>query len=237
MRLIAYVALVLVSCSCTSIYVPTVRNVPLFSGKGEFQSTFSGGIGLNLQAAYSPANHLALAGSLLYADNRYMNVYDYRVHRAFDVALGYYISGKLSFEVFGGYGKGKGHGRNMSFGLFIFPSVPQTAEGQYEKYFFQPTIGKKFGKFEMALTSRFTVVDYYTAHLTSNHSALTTQTDPVLFIEPCVTVKFFPIRNRRLFFAFVQPGVNRLLNDEQEVSFRYTLVHFNAGLGLKLQNK
>jgi len=56
------IALALLS-SCAPMYVPNVRNAPLFNGKGEFQAAAFIGTGIDLQGALALSDHIGITGN------------------------------------------------------------------------------------------------------------------------------------------------------------------------------
>src|SRR6187551_2337901 len=99
-RVIAGLLLPLCCSSCASVYVSSLRNAPLMTGKGEFQSSASFGNGANVNAAYALMDHLGITVGGMYANNRAQNVNNtYRRHQSAEVALGYFgHNNKISYE-------------------------------------------------------------------------------------------------------------------------------------------
>src|SRR5688572_21847076 len=84
---IAGVLFLLCCCSCASVYVPSVRNVPLMTGKGEFQGSASFGNGANLNTAYALTDHVGITVGGMYANNRAQRVNNtYRRHKSTELA-------------------------------------------------------------------------------------------------------------------------------------------------------
>jgi hypothetical protein len=108
-----FFVLLLVASSCAPVYVPNVRNSPLFSKAGEFQGSVQFGNGLDLQGAVSVTNHIGVMANYSFAE-RNKNNYDpddelgYHYHKFLEGGLGYYENqGNWCYEIFAGYGKGE----------------------------------------------------------------------------------------------------------------------------------
>jgi hypothetical protein len=229
--------LFLLCSSCTSIYIPTARNIPLFSGKGDFQGTASIGNGINVQAAYSPFRHLAVAVNGLAANNKLWPQFGYRTHQSAEFALGYYTNRKFLFEIFGGYGNGRGEGRDSSARFIFFPSVLETAAGQYNKYFLQPTIGLSRKRLQYALSVRLSYVDFKSISLATNNHSEEVEKRPIYFLEPSFTFKFFTTRRPTGVFIFGQAGLNLPMGNHNDIFFRYSILHYNVGVGIRITHK
>lgn len=226
----------LLCSSCTSLYIPTVRNVPLFSGKGDFQGTVSIGNGLNVQAAYSPFRHLAVAVNGLGANNKLVPQFAYRTHQSAEFALGYYTKGRFPFEIFGGYGTGMGEGRDSSLNVIFFGSALETAAGRYNKYFLQPTIGLNRKRLQYALSVRLSYVDFKSISLATNNHPKEVEKIPIYFLEPSFTFKFFTTRRPTCVFIFAQAGLNLPMNNHDDIFFRYSILHYNVGVGVRIKH-
>ena len=68
-QLLFFSLFVLLLAGCAPVYVPNVRNTPLFTKAGEFQGSMMYGTGdLDLQAAVAVTNNIALMGNYSYGD-------------------------------------------------------------------------------------------------------------------------------------------------------------------------
>src|ERR1041385_6595954 len=99
---------ILAILSCSPVYLPNSRNVPMFSKAGEVQGSLSFGSGYNLQTAVSITNNIGIMANGMYADSKNL---DNKVNKYTfgEVGLGYYSNNneKYYFDVFAGYGTGK----------------------------------------------------------------------------------------------------------------------------------
>src|SRR5690242_8442254 len=126
-RISLFLPLVFFCSSCAVVYVPSARNVPLFTKSGEFNGNLSWGTsGLNVQSAYAVSNHLGVMA------NFQSDAGNSRTHIAGDIGLGYYLRKKVAFEVYGGYGIGKGYGSDLHFGL---DDRVVELDGRYQRLF------------------------------------------------------------------------------------------------------
>ena len=166
-----FLILLLLAASCSPIYVPTTRNVPLFRGAGEFQASAYLTTGADVQAAYALTDHLGVTGSYsilsqkqdLPKDPNFPNTpADFQRKNSFgEIGLGYYNSTRSSrFELYGGYGVGEG----TSYATYaFFPSFgPRgiVATGKYHRYYIQPSFGTNSKKFNLIFTMRLSAVEF-----------------------------------------------------------------------------
>ena len=233
----------MISCSgCASVYVPPVRNVPLFTKRGEFQIQTSFGNGANTNAAYALTNHIAISAGAMYANNKALFKDDWRVHQSAEAALGYYGAKKrMAFEIFGGYGVGKGLSQEIYSGCFLIfcSSSLDIGRSQYKKFFIQPSIGFNIKRIQLIGTMRLSYLNFQTLSLTPYRSY--PRESPIkkfLFIEPSFSLKYFPSKRYSLLFIFAQAGFNlRESNDNPSVDLQYFVFHYAGGIGLKIRRK
>jgi hypothetical protein len=223
---------VFILSSCAPLYVPSTRNAALFRSAGEFQGSVHFGQGIDAQGAVSVADHVGLMGGYNYvsrntSDN---NDSDYIKHKSWEGAIGYYENtGKLTYEFFGGYGKGDGKSNGDFFG-----TSDTFGTGTYSKFFIQPSIGTNSRIFNWIVTARITGVDFdrITYLDESNQPATITikDPDPVIFIEPSFT--------GRIFFGkspiFSQFQVATSFTAQGNPGFDYQPFHLSFGFGLRL---
>lgn len=192
------IVLLLLATSCSPLYVPTTRNVPMFREQGEFQGSVYITTGVDAQLAYALSDNLAVMANGSYLSDKVTEPEDYtRSNRFAEAALGYYnVTRKFRTELFVGYGIGEG----TSFAQYYFftPSFGQkdlVATGKFNRIFIQPTIGTNSRNFNLAFTPRFSIVDFTEFSSNDNdpiNAVVTIQPDekPQLFIEPTLTGKF-----------------------------------------------
>lgn len=237
-----FLILLLLVASCSPIYVPTTRNVPLFRGAGEFQASGYLTTGVDVQAAYAVTDHIGLTGSYsllnqkqeLPQDPTFPNTPSnfQRKNNFGEVGIGYYQSTRsVRVELYGGYGMGEG----TSYATYaFFPSFGArgiVATGKYHRYYVQPSIGTNNKKFNMLFTMRISAVEF--SEFTSDGFIGTTitkkPTEPVhIFAEPALTGKFPLVGN---LYGVFQLGLN--LPVPNEVYFEYVPLQFAIGIQLK----
>jgi hypothetical protein len=235
---IAGLLLLLCCSSCASVYVSSLRNAPLMTGKGEFQSSASFGNGANINAAYALTDHVGITAGGMYANNRAQNLNNtYRRHQSAEVALGYFgHNNKISYETFVGYGAGRGYAQDSVFGFFFFANSQRTAEGGYHKYFIQPTFAFRPKRFVLAVTMRITYVEFKDLRvMTDNGNPSVFRNKYSYVFEPCFTAKYFLTKKPTSMFVFAQVGFNAA-DQAEDVDFNlpFFMPHYNLGIGIRL---
>jgi hypothetical protein len=182
---IVFVFFLLALFSCAPVYVPNTRNAALFRGAGEFQGSVHFGEGIDAQGAVSVTNHIGVMGNYNYVNRNTSEDDDddkYVKHKFWEAAVGYYEnSGKICYEIFGGYGKGEG----TSLGNYSwFGQSKILATGTYQRFFIQPSIGSNKNIFNWIVSTRISYVDFTKF---SYDNQVATYNSPVLFFEPAFT--------------------------------------------------
>ncbi len=233
---------ILIACfsfGCASVYVPSVRNVPLFTKRGEFQIQTSFGKGANANAAYAVTNHIAISAGAMYANNKVIFKKDWRVHQSAEASLGFYGNRKkLAFEVFGGYGVGKGISQEAYSGCFLIfcSSSLDIAKSKYNKLFIQPSVGFKIKRIQLIGTMRVTYLNFQTLSVRAYQSQPIESPVKTFFsIEPSFSIKFFPTKKYNPLFIFGQSGFNLVsIPEHPDVELQYFILHYSVGVGLKI---
>src|SRR5687768_16948983 len=96
--------------ACAPVYVPNVRNSPMFTKAGEFQASVQIGNGIEAQSAFAITEHFGVMTNYLFVDQAgFDDEEDFHRHKFFEAGAGYFTNNDESFfEVFAGYGRGKG---------------------------------------------------------------------------------------------------------------------------------
>lgn len=194
--------------SCAPVYVPNVRNSPMFTKAGEFQGSLQVGNGVELQAAVAVTNHLGIMGNYSFVNaSDPENEDDYVRHKIREVGIGYFTNpGNSFFEVFFGYGNGEG----TSFDTFEFIGSQTTAAtGRYERYFLQPAFGVNKERMHFSFAPRFCMVDFY--EFSNDLIRTSIQEDGKFFFEPAIVGRY-NFANNALFGTF-QLGASLPLSD------------------------
>lgn len=213
--------------ACAPVYVPNVRNSPMFTKAGEFQASMQFGNGFEAQSAFAVTDHFGLMTNYSYVDRTGVEEPDdYLRHRFFEGGLGYFSGGQDSFfEVFAGYGKGRGSTYNE---YEFFGNQAVTATGKYERYFLQPAFGVNKRVFDFAFVSRFSLVDFY--EFSNEVSSRSIREEPKFFFEPALVARINFARNHM--FALMQTGASVGLSENTYFDHRAFAV--SMGLGFRL---
>lgn len=220
--------LVLVS-ACKSTYLPNTRNVPLFREGKEAMATVAVASGLDVQTAYALTDHVAIManGNITGATYQTNDGEDYQRNYSFgEAGLGFFgRSRSARFEIYGGYGIGKGTSYEALY-LFIDQGAKAViATGKFNRIFLQPSIGTNGRNFNISLTSRFSMVRF--TEFESEGILKKPVEGYQLFLEPALTTTFKLAGNLRGFF---QLNVNAPI--PSDTYFEYE--RFNAAIGIQL---
>lgn len=218
-------ALLLLS-SCAPVYVPNIRNSPMFTKAGEVQAAFQVGNGYEGQAAVSVTNHIGIMTNYSYINRDRYNSdkkNGYLKHHLFEGGIGYFRNtSDMFFEVFAGYGKGEGSSYD-TYAFFGTSTVQAT--GKYQRYFLQPAFGLNKKAMNVSFVPRFSLVDF-TEFSDENISYKDTKPG-YLFFEPAVIGR---VNMTNHFFFTFQGGASVPLD---EIYFDHRSLQFSAGFGLK----
>jgi hypothetical protein len=232
MRKIYFIALLAIS-ACAPVYVPNVRNSPMFTKGGEFQASVQIGNGWEGQSAYALTDHFGLMANFSYANNTGFDPdtedSDYHRHMLFEGGAGYFSNGPESFfEVFAGYGAGEGSSVDE---YTFFGSQSVVATGKYKRYFLQPAFGINGKEIDVSFVSRFSMVDFY--NFSNESYSMTVNEEPKFFFEPAFVGRA-NLANNRMFVIF-QGGVS--LGLSENIYFSRRSFQFSTGIGLRLGGK
>ncbi len=238
-----FLLLLLLAASCSPIYVPTTRNVPLFRGAGEFQGSAYLTTGVDVQMAYALTDHLGVTGNYNFLSQNQdlpqdktipnMPTNFQRKNNFGEAGIGYYQSTrKKRFELYGGYGIGEGTSySNYYFFAKDFGVKAVVATGKYQRFYIQPSIGTNNKKFNLAFTMRVSAVDFSEFSSDGFTSTTVTKTpdEPIqIFLEPSLTGKFLLVGN---LYGTFQLNVNGPV--PSEIYFDYVPLQFAVGIQLK----
>lgn len=227
-------------CSCASVYVSSVRHTPLHSKRGELQGSVSFGNGANANAAFAITDHVGIMAGGLYANNRAQNFNNtYRRHHSAEVAMGYFGNNKrISYETYVGYGTGKGYAQDSVFGFFFFANIQRTTEGQYNRFFVQPTFAFRPKRFYLAVTLRVSYIEFRNALTMVDNANPQRQNLYTYVFEPSFTSKYFISNKPKSMFVFAQVGFN-LADQTNDIEYNmpFFMPHYNIGVGFRLQKE
>lgn len=225
-RLIFILAL-LAAGACAPVYVPNVRNSPMFTKAKEFQISGQIGNGIEGQSAFAVTDHFGLMANYLYINAADAEQEDnYIKHRFFEGGVGYFSNKDDSFfELFAGYGRGKG----TTFESYdIFGPQELAATGRYHRYFLQPGIGVNKEAMQFSFTPRISMVDFYEFSTELESSPI--EEDPKFLFEPAIIGRANLAKNR--LFAVFQAGFSLKMSDD--VYFDLRTFHLAGGLGVRI---
>ena len=218
---------VLALSSCAPVYVPNVRNSPMFTKGGEFQASVQIGNGIEGQSAFAVTDHFGIMVNYSYIDaTDPENEDDYLRHKLFEGGLGYFLNREDSFfEVFAGYGKGTGT-TYESYNFFGSPEAA-AATGRYNRYFIQPAFGVNKNDFQFSFAPRITMVDFY--EFSTEQFRTPIEGNEKFFFEPAVIgrINF----NNHIFVTFQAGAALRMSED---IFFDRRKLQMAAGLGFRL---
>lgn len=196
--------LLLVCTSCAPVYIPNLRNSPMFTKGGEFQLNVQGGNGLEGQTAASLTKNIGLIGNFSYIDRDRYREDDFHRHTFYEGGIGYfYNDDDMVLELFAGYGKGEGASSNEWLGV-------AGSSGKYERYFVQPGFGFNKRQFHFAFVPRVSIVDFY--EFGDGALSVPVDEDPKVFFEPAFVGKVNTMNNH-LYFTFQFGYSTKLSND------------------------
>jgi hypothetical protein len=231
--IIIFLALLLLS-SCAPVYVPTKNNVPLLSEKGEFQAFAGIGLGVNTQAAYALTDNIGISTSYLYANNSEDNGTVVREHQAGEIAIGYYknLNSNLCFEVYGGYGGGKGQAIDTSNFLFANNLY---AKGSYQKFFVQPAIGSNKNRFNWNVSIKCSLVDFTSIKVKEGNEILLSEISPKIFLTPSFSCSLILWKTN--LSASFQTGINAHVGSRTIYDYEFLMLSVGLAYAVKPKNK
>ncbi len=168
--------------SCAPAYVPTAINTPMFSKKNEANaSLLIGSCGIDPQLSYAISDHI---GMMLNSSFKNFELVDISTNKHFSIesGLGYFSKSNSNFihEYYAGIGYCSSSIINPDIDTYI------SGEGNYIKFFIQPSFGFKNISTELSFTPRVVIVDY----LTDSYSNEQLRTGFEYVFEPVITFKF-----------------------------------------------
>jgi hypothetical protein len=212
--------------ACAPVYIPNARNSPLFRGAGEVQGTVHISQGFDIQGGVAVTDNIGVLANFNVVNKTTTDDESYIKHNFFEGAIGYFEnSGSLSYEIYGGYGRGKG----TSFDEYDFfdPNQAVKATGEYNRFFVQPGFGQNKKAFNWIVSARFSWVDFTSFET----GGMTVRRDvaPILFIEPAFTGRL-NFGKSKIFMAF-QAGLSYAQSDPY---FDYEPFFVSIAMGLRL---
>ena len=216
--------------SCGSVYyAPNTHNVPLFQEKGD--AKISAGISagedveraFELQSAYAITDHVGIMANL------YRVKQDDNRGTLFELGAGYFqpLEKHLVIEGYGG----------ISYAQVINSNSAYTEYTDFTRYFIQPALGYSRNAFEVALSTRFAVLNY---HRIEDPDVVVVSSSPELahLMSNNVQFLFEPALTVRVGWKYVklqgQFGFSKNLSDDY---FDMDNLNLNVGLYFSLSNR
>jgi len=193
MRFSLVVVCIVFLSSCAPMYVPNVRNTPLFNGQGEFQGSAFIGTGIDLQGALALSDHIGVVGNYSVLNETRNDPFDQsqkfkRKNSFFEGGFGYYqASRSLRVELYAGYGQGKGTTTGQ-YGFLGLGQQEVIVTGKYNRVFIQPSIGTNNPGFNLIFTPRISFVNFN--EFQSGVIIEKPNEGTHLFLEPAITARF-----------------------------------------------
>ena len=170
--------------SCHLLYLPNQVNAPMLTDKSDLSGNISLGVSnVNLQAAFSPLNNIALM--LNYAGGKTSNTDNSSITNSYDFlefGAGYYrpIAKNMLFDIYGGYGVG------MARTYADVWDAATSVKGKYSRIFIQPSLTISAGDvFDANIAIRPVLI--FMEKTTDND--LPTHSSKI-FLEPVLTLKY-----------------------------------------------
>ena len=223
--------------SCTSMYYPSLQNIPMFEQKGEVITTISAN---NYQFGYSFSNSLGMVANGFYTNPlMHLSVSDdwslTSMHRyGIDGGICYFkkINKSISTEVIAGAGIGHSYYAFHSSGYDYTVYKGDMNQSSYlSRYYIQPDIS--FLK-HIILSTRFSYVDFF--NTIENHPNYNTSNVKQTFIfEPALSSRFgkngFYVKSQ---FQYSLPFKTDINTDLKFWDWRYFNTHYIFSLAFEM---
>jgi len=218
----------LVFTGCAPLYIPNVRNSPMFTKGGEYQASVQIGNGIEAQTAFAVSDRFGLMTNFSYINQSDSDeIDDYHRHQFLEGGLGYFVNREDSFfEVYAGYGRGKGS-NYQAYETFFGPGA-FAATGKYERYFIQPAFGVNKGEMNLSFAPRVSMVDFF--EFAGETVSIDINREAKFFFEPAIIGRANFLNNNM--FATFQAGVS--LGLSQDIYFDRRTFQLSGGIGLRL---
>jgi hypothetical protein len=218
--LLSLITIVLLS-GCRNMYIPNMPNTPLLKEKGDITVSLNPN---NYQAAFAITESIGIMANGYYrrnswniASGNFENRYTNQRYMA-EGAIGYFkkLGSSAVFEAYAGAGVG-----NVKFNYDLYDNKVLIDNNSWSannvKYFFQPNFGIVNDNVELALTTRFVVLNFNNPKISSNFSEEEMVIERLngldkvnwMFIEPGVVFKYgfknIKLQNHLLYSSKLNP--------------------------------
>lgn len=216
----------LIFSSCSPVYIPNLRQSPLFAKPGEMQGAVQVGGGLTSQAAVALSNHIGVTSSFMYLKDDLSEAQgedEFSTHRFWEAGLGYFTNkNKHSWEVYAGFGMGEGSNNDE---YYLFDPDPLYVTGKYKRFYIQPALGWNWKIVQLSVVTRFSFLNMYSFSNNQNSMVITSNNIDVFF-EPAVICRVNLLNN--YLFLTSQVGTAAATTSDQV----YDYIPFTMGMGV-----
>lgn len=235
MKNLAFILSLLLLSSCATVYFPNAHNAPMFSKKGEFQSSATVGVGFtaDVQTAYAVSNHVGVMVNGQWAFTA-PDANSYNGNNLFgEAGIGYYTHFKnLYFDIWGGYGGGKINVYDSTHNSNTGVQHHNWTNGNYQRFFIQPSLALKGKHTHYGFVQRFSLVNTSGMYGMDDNRMPLAYTKQCFFYEPAFVLKQFI---KQKFFFNVQVGLSIPL--ESLYGMQYMPFQLSGGVGMRLNSK
>jgi hypothetical protein len=170
--------------SCTTVYIPTEVNTPVFRDEHRVTAGLSFGIsGIGLQSGYSLTKQFAVIADGSYLDQKGNDNEDFLKYG--EIGLGYYRtidrSKLVSFEVFTGLGFASARSKDVKFDY--------TETGNYYKLFLQPDVAFSLGWMDFIFACKVSVIKFTSYSYMHQKDIITEGLPSAIEIQPAFTFR------------------------------------------------
>ncbi|MEX0845549.1 MAG: hypothetical protein WD022_09705 [Balneolaceae bacterium] len=214
---------------CSVLYVPDSRNTIIFEEAGEFHADVNYGTnGFEIKSAFSITDFLGMgySGSFI---NRTYDILYFKPH-----SHSYHeFMGLVNIKRFASYGRlnltaGYGAGTSTAYDEYVQPSGNElTLEGDFNRFFIQPTVALKKEKITYGLANRFSYVNFssFSSSLPQDGNSYNGY-----YFEPAIFIRSVGDK-----FGFIsQFGLSVGLDDVNANVFNHEIYQISVGLNINL---
>lgn len=181
------IAVLATLCSCTTMYLPNLQNIPAFSKKGDLNAAISP---RNYQLSYAPFKKFGFMVNG-YNKNRGIPTLDdgktddYKVNSYLvEAGVGTFkVNPKSIIEFFAGWGKGYS---SISYDYYMGGKTSQRGgSSHFNKFFMQPNLIFGKGHVRTSISTRISVINFYDF---TDELSMSLKSNTPAFFEPALTL-------------------------------------------------
>lgn len=216
---------------CASSYTPNAVSIPMLNNQYEYHGAVRAGTsGVDVQNAFAVTDHIAVMANGSYSNDHSSTEKDYHKHSFGEFAIGYFNSSesKMFFECYAGFGAGKTKLFDQSG---IDTLVLEKEKSHYNRFFIQPNIGYRSGRYEWGMGFRAVYINFTNFETISTNPKKTIK--KTYFFEPAFIFKY----DLKYVKLTSQTGINIPVDRRDEMVFSTDVVFFNFGIEVPLNRK